>query len=161
MHNESALEQNKYMQLQLEGDQLRFIASTGSGPAQSIHASVSRIRNALEQGKLTGARVEDAINQVEDLIMPILRSLPASTELRVSGLELVEIFHMLSATDNTVVPIASVESLFNQLADHAGGSPIAWHQAASPAHVALGLVVLREVMHHGGFGSVSLMIDTE
>jgi len=158
MRNESAIGQGKYIGLQLEGDQLTFTAPTVS---ESIHGSVSRIRNALEHGHLTGARVEDAINQVEDLIMPMLRSLPASTELKVSGTELVQIFHMLSATDDSVVPIESVESLFNQLADHVGGSPIAWHQSVSPARVALGLVMLREVMHHGGFGSVSLMPDTE
>jgi hypothetical protein len=160
MNNGSTIDQSRYIQLQLEGDQITFIASTG-GPAQSIHGSVSGIRNALGQGKLSGARVEDTINQIEDLIMPILRSLPASTELRVSGPELVTVFHMLSATDDTVVPIESVESLFNQLADHVGGSPIAWHQAVSPAPIALGLVVLREVMHHGGFCTVSLMHDTE
>ena len=160
MRNESAIEQYGYIWLQLEGDQLTFIASTG-GQDQSIHGSVSSTRNALEKGNLTGAKVEDAINQVEDLIMPLLRSLPANTELKVSGPELLKIFHMLSATDDAIVSIASVESLFNQLADYVGGSPIAWRQATSPARVALGLVVLREVMHHGGFRSVSLMPGTE
>ena len=58
------------------------------------------------------------------------------------------------------VSIESVESLFNQLADYAAGSPVAWRHAASPGRVALSLVVLREVMHHGGFRSVSLLGDT-
>jgi len=161
MRNESTTDQSGYIRLQLEGDQLTFTAPTGGGQDQSIQGSVSSIGSALVQGNLTGAKIEDAINQVEDLIMPILRSLPASTDLRVSGPEVEQVFHMLSATDDTVVSIESVERLFNQLADHAGGSPFAWHQAESPARVARGLVILREVMHHGRFCSVSLMHDTE
>jgi len=160
MRNETTTDQSSYIRLQLEADKLIFTASAGGAPDQSIHGSVSGIRNALGQGKLTGARIEDAINRIEDLIMPILRSLPASTELRVTGAELAKVFHMLSTTDDAVIPIESVESLFNQFADHAGGSPFAWHQAESPAQVALALVVLREVMHHGRFSSVSLMHDT-
>jgi len=73
---------------------------------------------------------------------------------------LAEVLALLSAGDGAAVPIESVESLFNQLADYAAGSPVAWRHAASPGRVALGLVVLREVMHHGGFRSVSLLRDT-
>jgi len=160
MRNETTTDQSGYILLKLEADKLIFTASAGASTDQSIYGSVSGIRNALEQGKLTGARIEDAINRVEDLIMPMLRSLPANTELRVSGPELTKVFHLFSATDDAHIPIESVERLFNQLADHAGGSPFAWHPAESPEHVAFGLVILREVMHHGRFCSVSLMHDT-
>ncbi len=92
--------------------------------------------------------------------MPMIRSLPGSAELGVSGSELAEVLALLSAGDGVAVPIESVESLFNQLADYAAGSAVAWRHAASPGRVALGLVVLREVMHHGGFRSVSLLRDS-
>ena len=92
--------------------------------------------------------------------MPMIRALPGGAELRVSGSELAEVLALVSAGDGVAVPIESVEGLFNQLADYATGSPVAWRHAASPGRVALGLVVLREVMHHGGFRSVSLLRDS-
>ena len=92
--------------------------------------------------------------------MPVIRALPGSAELRVSGSELAEVLALVSAGDGVAVPIESVEGLFNQLADYAAGWPVVWRHAASPGRVALGLVVLREVMHHGGFRSVSLLRDS-
>lgn len=161
MRNESTTEQHQYIRLQLDEDQLTFIFTTGGVPTQSIHGSVSGTRHALEQRHLTCARVEEAINEVEDLLMPMLRALPACTELKVSGPELETVFEILSTDKDAVIALASVETLFNEFSSHAGGSPIAWHHSASPAHVALGLIVLREVMHHGGFTTVSLAVGKE
>ena len=118
------------------------------------------MRSGLEAGRLDAAALERAIAEVEDLIMPVIRSLPRTAELGVSGSELAEVLALLPAGAGGGVSIESVESLFNQLADYAAGSPVAWRHAASPGRVALGLVVLREVMHHGGFRSVSLLRDS-
>ena len=121
---------------------------------------MSSIRAALAQGRLNEAMLESTIAQVEDLIMPILRSLPACAHLRVSGAALEKVFRLLPGRDGAAVSTETVESLFNELADCAGGSPIAWRHPSSPDDVALTLVVLREVMHHGGFHSVTLDTDT-
>ena len=161
MSDESANDQAGSIRLKIEGDRLALIASTVAGPGQPTCGSISGIRHVLAQGRLTEASLESAITQVEDLIMPIIRTLPASTKLKVSGVELEKVFRLLSVTDSAAVPIESVESLFNQLADYTGGSPVAWRQDSSPVNVALGLVVLREVMHHGAFRSVSLVPPTE
>jgi hypothetical protein len=138
--------------LRLEDDRLNFFDSTAG--------SLSGVRSGLEAGRLDAAVLERAIAEVEDLIMPTIRSLPRTAELVVSGSELAEVLALLPAGGGGGVSIESVESLFNQLADYAAGSPVAWRHAASPGRVALGLVVLREVMHHGGFRSVSLLRDT-
>jgi len=87
--------------------------------------------------------------------MPIVRSLPPNAELEASGPVLAELVQLLPAGIGVPVSIDSVESLFNQLADHAAGSVIAWRHPIAATRVALALVVLREVMHHGGYNSVS------
>lgn len=149
------------VQMRLKGNALTFIASVGEGKSQSVVGSVSNIRDALGQGNVNEGRLDVAIAQVEDLIMPILRSFPATEKLEVGGAELAGVFRLLSATSSEAVPIEAVERLFNHLADHAVGSPVAWRQSMSPSQVALGLVVLREVMHHGGYSSFSLLTQTE
>jgi len=160
MSNEPAGNQGRTFELRLEGDQLAFVALAPGGSAYIHGGSVSSIRAVLARGRLTEAMLESAIAQVEDLIMPILRSLPASAHFRVSGEELQKVFQLMPRGDGAAVSTETVESLFNELADYSGGSPVAWRHASSPDGVALGLVVLREVMHHGGFRSVTLDTDT-
>jgi len=50
--------------------------------------------------------------------------------------------------------LAGVRRIFNDLADHATGSTVAWRHPQDPDVLALELLVLREVMHHDGFDSV-------
>ena len=133
---------------------LTFSASAHGGEALRIPAAISSIRLALGPGYLTAAKLETAIAQVEDLIMPIIRCLPEGAQLEIHGAELAKIHHLLSVEKD--VSIDSVELLFNQLADYASGVPAAWQQPVAAEQVALGLLVLREVMHHGGFGAVHL-----
>lgn len=161
MADETAINPGGYIQLRLEADELALIASTGGRSGHSGSGALASVRNVLGQGRLTESGLESVITQVEDLVMPIVRTLPASTELKVSGMELAKVFRLMSATGDVAVPTEAVESLFNELADYAAGSPVAWRRSSSPGDVALGLVVLREVMHHGGFRSVSLLPDTE
>ena len=146
-------DQGSALRLRLEGDALLFIASVG-GASQRIEGSVSSIRNALGSGNLTEAKVESAIAQIEDLIMPIIRALPASERFEIDGAELVEVIELLSDDHQAVISIESVEGLFNQLVNYVSGSPSAWRQPIPATRVVLGLVVLREVMHHGGFSTV-------
>ena len=160
MSNEIASDQSRSLLLRLEGDRLDFIVSAGAGPGGSNGVSVSGIRAVLAQGRLTEASLESTIAHVEDLIMPILCVLPASAQLRVSGAELERAFQLLPVADSDAASTETLEGLFNELADYAGGSPVAWRHSSSPDDVALGVVVLREVMHHGGFRAVSLDIDT-
>lgn len=149
-------EQGDHIRLQLQGDQLLFTASTEDEENKISHGSLSSIRKVLEPDRLTGAGLENAITQIEDLIMPILRSLPKRNMLEVYGSELENIFQLLSPTNDGNVSLESVENLYSQLADYAEGSPVAWRHVSTPEHVALGLVLLRELMHHGSFRFVSL-----
>jgi hypothetical protein len=162
MSNKSANDPGGYIELRIEEDQLTFVTSIDRDLNQNALyqynvSSLSSVRNVLTQDRLTGAALENAITQVEDLIMPIIRNLPESTELKISGSEFEHVFHMLPVTNGEGAPIELVESLYRQLADYSVGSPIAWRHASSPEQAAVGLVALREVMHHSGFRFVSLL----
>jgi hypothetical protein len=150
------IDQSDRVQMQLEGDVLTFSASAHGGETLSLADSVSGIRHALGQRYLTAIKLESAIARVEDLIMPMIRSLPAAAQLEIHGAELENIHHLLATEKDVAVAIDLVELLFNQLADYANRVPAAWHQPVPAEQLALGLVVLREVMHHGGYSVVYL-----
>lgn len=148
--------QRDFVRVQLDGDVLAFSASALGGESLYLADSVSGIRHALGQKYLTAAKLETAIARVEELIMPLIRRLPAGSQLEIHGAELTKVHHLLSPEKDVVVAIDSVELLFNQLADYASRASSAWRQPVAAEQVALALVVLREVMHHGGFGAVAL-----
>lgn len=150
-----------YPSLRIEADQLSFIPAENSDPDPIFIGSLARLRNMLAGNHLTSAAVEHAINETEDLIMPVVRSLPDGAALKLSGPEWENIFHLFSATDGVSVAIESVENLYRQLADYAAGIPLAWRHATAPEQIAIGLLILREVMHHAGFRSVSLAFPAE
>lgn len=161
MSRESNTDQHEYIELRVQADQLAFISSVESGSDQNHQGSLSIAKNILARYGVTEAGLENAINHVEDLIMPIIRNLPERTVLKISGSKLETVFHLLSATSSAGVSIDVVESLYKALEGYAEGSPVAWHYDSSPDDIALGLVVLREVMHHGGFRFVSLLNPSE
>jgi len=112
-------DEGNILRMRLQGNVLVFIASARGETDQNFEASVSRIKNAIEHGNLTEIKVERAIAEVEDLIMPIIRGLPASKRLEIDGTEFVKVTHLLSGNHAAAIPIESVESLFNDLANYA------------------------------------------
>ncbi len=151
--------QGGIVRLQFEGDELRFIVPAGGAASEErtlLAGSVARARSILRHEPATAAELEAAIAEVEDLVMPVIRMLPSDAMLEASGPEFGEVLGQLpDAVDGKRVPIEAVERLFNRLADVAGGSPAGSQGVPARASFALGLVVLREVMHHGGYRSVT------
>lgn len=146
--------------MRLDGGTLSLLAHGNTG--QRVEGSIAAVRTGLVRSPLHEGRLELAIAQVEDLIMPMLRTMPPAATLEVLGTELVAVVDLLAQGDGGgtgAVRIEAVEHLFNQLADHAAGSAVAWRHPVPAASVALGLLVLREVMHHGGFEAVTYADD--
>lgn len=157
MISESNSDRIACVEVRIEAGQLVFTPSGEGGEGQTRHGSLANIKEGLARYGVTEPGVEHAINLVEELIMPILRTLPEGAALTASGSELECLFRLLPATGAGTVPLASVECLYNELVGYAAGSPIAWRHTASPEEVALGLVVLREVMQHGRFRDVAFV----
>jgi len=155
MSDELSASAGGQVRLRVQDDVLTFSALVPGAPPTNTTDSISSLRAVFGQGPLTERALEAAIARTEDIIMPRLRALPPKAELEASGSELADLGQLLSGGSGVAVSINAVEYLFNQLADHAGGSVIAWRHPVDATRAALGLVILREVMHHGRFGSVS------
>lgn len=157
MRHESASDRDTIIRLQIAGDDLRFsvLENSGAGEARSVSVgSITPIRSILRHEPVTAPELEAAIAEVEDLIMPVIRTLPYGYILEVAGRELCEAAEALPSSGVKPVPIEDVERLFNRLANVATGSPVGSQGVPVTTSFALGLVVLREVMHHGGYHSV-------
>lgn len=139
------------LELEIQGHELVFDIP----PEPHFRRPLSDVLDDLGQGRVTGARLEVAIADIEDLIMPVLRDLPPGMQLVARGALFAAVVDLLPSETSRDASIDAVERLFNDLADHAEGSVLAWRHAARPEDLALALLVLREVMHHGGFGCVS------
>lgn len=118
--------------------------------------SLQRILAHLDHAPPTAAELESAIQQIEDDLMPVLRSLPDHGRLATSAPEFWEVVTVagLGGSPEVELDIATIERLFNRLADSAYGVPAA--RSGMPAHRSFAAVVLllREILHHGGFDSV-------
>lgn len=151
------IERDDVVELQIGVNGIFFIVSSEVEGLRRLQVgSVAGVRLMLERGHLTGAKIEAAIAEIEDLVMPALRNLPGVSHLVVSGPELAGVMQQL-ASNCGAVSISTVEALFNQVADIAIGSPGRSQPIPVAPGFVLGLVLLREVMHHGGFSSVSLL----
>jgi hypothetical protein len=145
------------VELQMEEDEISFVVpSEVDGLRRLQVGAVAGVRLMLEKGHLTGPKIEATIDEIEELLMPALRHLPGVSHLLVSGPELEDVMRQLASNDGAV-SISTVEALFNQVAAIATGSPARLQHIPTDPGFVLALVLLREVMHHGGFSSVSLL----
>jgi hypothetical protein len=129
---------------------------------RSLHEWFSRQHQKCAwAGNLNELKLEVAIAEVEDLIMPMIRCLPANVKLEIHGAELVEIGQLLSEHNGTAISIEAVEHLFNQLAHYASGARVTWPHRVPATQISPGLVVLREVMQHVSLRSVSFTQQAE
>jgi hypothetical protein len=144
------------VRMQIRGDDLFFIVLDD---ARTIRAgSIAPARTRLVHEPASAAELEAAIEEIEQLIMPALRALPAGASLEGAARELGGIAEALTASGaGETVAVEEVEHLFNRLADVASGSPASLSGLPASTGFALGLVLLREIMHHGGFREVSLL----
>ena len=154
MQHESELSSDTIIRLEIAGDDLRFsvLEKSGAGEGKSVSVgSITPIRSILRHEPVTAGELEEVIAGVEDLIMPVIRTLPSGGILEIAGHELCEVAEALPSLGMEPTPIEAVEHLFNRLANVATGSPAGSQGVPVTASFALGLVVVREFMHHGGY----------
>lgn len=144
------------MRLSLQGDELSIRTMGSLDVSPPIRGMIRGIRRLLAHAVLTEARLDAAITQTEELLKPMLVARAGSEGLELARQELADLFQLLDTEASGFVPVANVEQLFKRLADHAADSPLSWRQAVPAPQAALALLILRECMHHGGFGAVRL-----
>jgi len=128
--------------------------------AQAIHAgSTRKVLEHIRHEPATADELESAISDIEDHLMPALRQLPPHRRLVTSEPEVHRIAKLLRSSDPLTarLELAEIEQLFNRLADVAHGMPATALGIPADRSFAATLLILREVLHHGGFASVELM----
>jgi hypothetical protein len=128
--------------------------------AQTIDAgSARKVFERIRHEPATADELESAISDIEDHLMPALRQLPAPRRLVTSEPEVFRIAELLRSSDPLTarLELTEIEQLFNRLADVAHGMPAAALGIPADRSFAATLLILREILHHGGFDSVELM----
>lgn len=150
------------VRLQLEQDELLFSVRRDGSISRREHTwalSMSQARSILRHEPATLAELETAIATVEDLITPAIRTFPPGAELEISGSAMKEAVEAIRAfSGHRELSIEAVESMFNRLADVANGMPVASLGIPVDVSFTMSMVVLREVMHHGGYHRASALI---
>lgn len=107
----------------------------------------------------TAGELEAAIEQVEDVLMPEIPKLRDHEALITSDLESANLLAFSGLSDGaTTLDLNTVERQFNRLVNVAQGRPAASEGMPTHPEFAANLLILREVMHHTGFVSVTVRL---
>lgn len=126
--------------------------------ARVVHIALGHagVPATLFRGDLpTGLELEEAIAVVEDQVMPAVRQLSGVTELVTTDPGLRDLAAAASVGVDEVLPLERVEWLFDELSRAALGSPAASLPFAPTRAAAATLLILRELMHHGGIRALA------
>lgn len=145
-----ASDRERATRLRLDGDRI-LLDELEAGSWQAILGH-------LRHEPASAGELEAAIGEIEDRLMPVLRSLPAHRSLVTSERAVFEVARAAGAGDapGVALDIASVERLFNRLADAAYGAPAAQLGIPARREFAATVLLVREVLHHGAFPSIVL-----
>jgi hypothetical protein len=112
---------------------------------------------ALKHQPPTPLELENAIAAIEDIVMPLARSISASTQLVTSDPLALRLFELAGSvsTQGSSLGIGALEALFNEMADVSQGRPSTGSPFLDPALCGY-LLILREFMHHLAFGDVTV-----
>lgn len=107
----------------------------------------------------TPGEMELAIMTVEDAVMPIARLLPAGATLYTADAGIRQIAHIAGLADAAQLrlPLNDVECVYNLLAAVASGRPASISGVRTDPPFSATLTILREFMHHLGFGAVAIL----
>lgn len=147
------------IRLHLRDDRIALEVPSDGSPTLLEAGSLHGILDCLRHEPATAAELEAAIAVIEDQLMPAVRQLPPHRRLATSAPEVRRIAEAagLGNLPNLRLTIETVESLFRNLADMAYGAPAARLGMPSDRAFAATLLLLRELLHHGGFDSVMIV----
>lgn len=148
------------VKLQIGGDRIAVVVARtrSSTPTRLDAGSLERLFAILAHEPATERELESAIAEIEDLLTPVIRALPARRSLVASASEFPELVALKGSRlgEQTDLDVATVEEVFGRLAAMAYGTPAS--QVGIPEHrrFTATTLVLRELMHHAAFASVQI-----
>ena len=141
-------------------ERLDLIAASIADIALPI-APAPLAREVLRHTPPTPLEIEQAIEWVEDAVMPARARLPEAFELQVEDALLRELVGSAGADPSTGgvarLSIQDVEKLFSRLVALSEGRPATQDGLPSDGASAARLIILREVLHHWGQDGVWLV----
>lgn len=110
----------------------------------------------------TPSEVENAIQVVEDTVMPLHKLLIPTTRLYTLDASVTEIARLTVYSDSkegVKLERADMESVFNRLAAIITGRPASQDILPTSGSFASTILILREVMHHLGFMEITVLFS--
>ncbi len=145
------------------GDETTHVAA-GTGPAPAVQFTLPLGARRTGTGEFrhdppTPGEMELAIMTVEDEVMPLARQLPTGATLYTADAGIRQIAHIAGLADapQMRLPLDDVERVYNLLAAVALGRPASMSGVRTDPPFAATLTLLREFMHHLGFGAVVIL----
>jgi hypothetical protein len=148
--------------LQVGHDTTQVWAGQGLQPAVVLTLAIGDRRTGTGEFKHdppTPGEMELAIMTVEDAVMPLARQLPTGAILYTTDAGIRQIAHIAGVADapQMLLQLADVERVYNLLAAVALGRPASISGVRTDPPFAARLTILREFMHHLGFGAVAIL----
>jgi hypothetical protein len=125
--------------------------------ALGVGSRKTAVRHFLHESP-TADELENAITAVEDALMPVRAQIPAGSVLQSMDAGIREIAYAAGLPHQPKLKLHrdTVEQTFSRMVEVAHGRP-ASHDALPPgADFAARLLILREFMHHMGFGEIAV-----
>jgi hypothetical protein len=156
------LEQGLVTLLRLDGDRIALDVVTDDDALTAHTLEVWSFREVLKHLRHeppAADELESAIATIEDMLMPVMHRLPGHRCLATVGREW---YDVVKAADRYGghggrLEIAMVELLFNRLVDAAYGVPPEKLGVPAGRDFAAHVLLLRELMQHGGYESVEIL----
>lgn len=137
------------MQLRLGAQQvqLRWLDSQGNAQLHMLPIGVDALRQAHRFSRPPRAlALEGAIESIEDAVMPLAAQVPAGAFLLLDAQTAPE--GLQATLGRPGFDLSAVEAAFSRLSDLALGRPAAQADVPETPEFAIGLLIVREAMHH-------------
>ena len=137
-------------------------AGRGASPDPALPldlGTVSTARKHFHQEPPTALELESAIHAIEEEVMRARSLAPRGVPLFTASGAIRDIARACGAGSSreATLSIEDVEALFHRLADTAQGAPVSRAGMPVDAEFAATLTILREILHHLGFPSVTIL----
>lgn len=120
--------------------------------------TASLARQWMRHTPPTPLDIEHAIEQTEDVVMPLAAKLVRTEQLQLRGSGAALLLQAVSAEPDAALPwnLEEVEDLFNRIAMVSQGRPSGQEVLPTAPEFYAAMVILRECLHHLRFGEVLL-----